>query len=121
MQRAIETDTHNMAASTAAYYRDLAVASNSKLVGDVEELFPAVDRLALRARQNPRNHLSSDGAWSLKRACHFAGSRNGDSTGLLRSGSHLPSSTLRFFQRTSSSSAQSPGLLPVGDMWERSP
>ena len=50
MQNAVETDTRNMAASTAAYYRNLTVASKSELVGDVEELLPAIDRLALLAR-----------------------------------------------------------------------
>ncbi len=71
LQQAIETDTRNMAASIAAYYRYLTVASKSKLVGDVEELFPAVDRLALLARQNPRICLSADAPWPLKRACYL--------------------------------------------------
>jgi hypothetical protein len=71
LQKAIETDTRNMAASIAAYYRYLAVAGKSKIVGEVEELFPAVDRLALLARQNPRIYLSADAPWPLKRACYL--------------------------------------------------
>ena len=71
LQKAIEVDTRNMAASIAAYYRYLTVAKDTRLVGDVEELFPSVDRLSLMARLKPKIYLSADAPWPLKRACYL--------------------------------------------------
>jgi hypothetical protein len=71
LQKAIELDTRNMAASIAAYYRYLTVAKATQLVGDIEELFPTIDRLALMARQKPKIYLSPDAPWALRRACYL--------------------------------------------------
>ncbi len=70
-QAALEAELANMVASISTYYRYLTIAAKTRVVGDVEELFPSVDRLALLARARPRIYLSADAPWPLKRACHL--------------------------------------------------
>lgn len=70
-QAALEAEMANMVASISTYYRYLTTAANAQVVGDVEELFPSVDRLALLARARPKIYLSADAPWPLKRACHL--------------------------------------------------
>jgi hypothetical protein len=70
-QAALEAEMANMVASIATYYRYLTVAADTKIVGDIEELFPSVDRMALLARARPKIYLSADAPWPLKRACRL--------------------------------------------------
>ncbi len=70
-QAALEAEMANMVASISTYYRYLSVAANTEVIGDLEELFPAVDRIALLARAQPKIYLSADAPWPLKRACHL--------------------------------------------------
>lgn len=68
---AFEAEMRNMVASISAYYRYLTVAKETRLVGDIEQLFPSSDRLALLARGKPKIYLSPQAPWPLKRACHL--------------------------------------------------
>jgi len=70
-QSALEAEMANMVASISAYYRYLSVASHTEVKGDIEELFPAVDRMALLSRKQPKIYLAENAPWPLKRACHL--------------------------------------------------
>ncbi len=70
-QKSLETEMRNMVASIATYYRYLTVAKKTRLVGDIEQLFPSSDRLALLARGKPKIYLSPQSPWPLKRACRL--------------------------------------------------
>jgi len=70
-QAALESEMANMVASISTYYRYLTVAANAEVKGDVEELLPSVDRMALLARAQPKIYLAADAPWPLKRACHL--------------------------------------------------
>ena len=70
-QAALEAEMANMVASISTYYRYLNVAADARVIGDFEEVFPAVDRMALLARRHPKIYLSADAPWPLKRACRL--------------------------------------------------
>jgi hypothetical protein len=70
-QAALEAEMANMVASISTYYRYLTVAANTRVEGDVEELFPSMDRMALLARARPKIYLSADAPWPLQRACRL--------------------------------------------------
>jgi len=70
-QAALESEMANMVASISTYYRYLTVAANAHVEGDVEELLPSVDRMALLGRAQPKIFLAADAPWPLKRACHL--------------------------------------------------
>ena len=70
-QKSLESEMQNMVASISTYYRYLTVAKETQLVGDIEQLFPSSDRLALLARGKPKIYLSPQAPWPLKRACRL--------------------------------------------------
>ena len=68
-QQAMDHEMENMIAAVGAYYRYLTVARDTELLGDMDMLLPAHDRLLLMARHAPAVYLSADAPWPLKRAC----------------------------------------------------
>ena len=70
-QAAMDEAMRNMVSAILAYYRYLAVAANTDLVGDLDGVFPAADRLALLAARSPAICLSPDAPWPLKRAAYL--------------------------------------------------
>ncbi|HJN17828.1 MAG TPA: hypothetical protein QGH10_20175, partial [Armatimonadota bacterium] len=70
-QAAMDDEMRNMSAAVLAYYRYLSVASQTDVQGDVDQMLPSADRLALIARRAPAIHLSPEAPWPLKRAAYL--------------------------------------------------
>ncbi len=70
-QAVMDEEMRNMVSAVLAYYRYLAVAARTEVVGDLESIFPAADRLALMAARAPRIYLSPGASWPLKRAAYL--------------------------------------------------
>ena len=68
-QRAMDHEMENMIAAVSAYYRYLTVAANTQILGDLDMLLLAHDRLLLMARHDPAIYVSEGAPWPLKRAC----------------------------------------------------
>lgn len=60
-----------MVSAVLAYYRYLTVAARTEVVGDLDGIFPAADRLALMAARAPRIYLGPDAQWPLRRAAYL--------------------------------------------------
>ena len=67
-QAVMDEEMRNMVSAVLTYYRYLAVAARTEMVGDIDEVFPAADRLALLAARSPRIYLSPEAPWPLKRS-----------------------------------------------------
>jgi len=73
-QRNMDEQMRNMSSAVLAYYRYLAVAARTEVVGDIEQLLPGQDRLMLLSRRQPRITLGPDAPWPLKRAAYLLAS-----------------------------------------------
>jgi len=68
---AMDEEMRNVISAMIAYYRYLTVAGDTRLQGDVMDIFPSTDPLRLMSQRNPRIRIGKRAPWPLKRAAYL--------------------------------------------------